>query len=207
MEEELKRDAKKLDDRARFIEDEKRRVDEANELYRRSGGLMQPVRPNSYEGWRAALSEATGIEFSPAVLIGIAAILYVILVKCDVMGYLASVFTPLISPEGRKLVESRGQFVKTPDEYITLTKNQWEDIHRGLEALDVLGNEKIPVHKLAIKTSLMDHFVNSTLDSVFILLHKASDVIEQCRSLATVAKSDKNAFTDSFIRCVNDRLP
>jgi len=53
----------------------------------------------------------------------------------------------------------------------------------------------------------MDHFVNSTLDSVFILLHKASDVIEQCRGLAGVAKSDKNAFTDSFVRCVNDRLP
>jgi hypothetical protein len=63
------------------------------------------------------------------------------------------------------------------------------------------------MHKLLIKTQLMDHFQNSTLDQVFIVLHKASDVIEQCRNLASVGKLDKNAFTDAFIRCANDRMP
>jgi hypothetical protein len=80
MEEELKRDTQRLNDRARFIEEERKKVEDANELYRRSGGLMQPVRPNSFEGWRGAFAEATGIEFSPLMLLLAGAVLYAVLV-------------------------------------------------------------------------------------------------------------------------------
>lgn len=72
--------------------------------------------------------------------------------------------------------------------------------------LDSQGNEKIVEEKLMIKTKLMDNFYNSTLDSVYIMLHKASDSIEQCRGLASIGKPDKNAFTEAFTRCISSRL-
>jgi hypothetical protein len=54
MEADIRAEADRLNKRSQFIEEEKKKLDDMSTLYRRSGGMMQPVRPNSLEGWKVA---------------------------------------------------------------------------------------------------------------------------------------------------------
>jgi hypothetical protein len=54
MEADIRAEADRLNKRSQFIEEEKKKLDDMSTLYRRSGGMMQPVRPNSFEGWKVA---------------------------------------------------------------------------------------------------------------------------------------------------------
>lgn len=88
--------------------EERQKLDDAANLYRKSGGMMRPVRPNSFEGIKAAFTESTGIELSLPVLLTLGAVLYMLVVFFDVPNKLWAMWTPLISKEGRRLLEARG---------------------------------------------------------------------------------------------------
>lgn len=133
-------------------------------------------------------------------------VFYAITVYYDTHKYVRNMFVPLVSTHGRRLLEDRGQHVLTSAEYETLTKAEWRNVHHGLETIDQYGNAKVPAHKLAVKTSLMTKFKDASLDSIYILLHKATNAIENCRSIALGDSHDVNLFTDSFVRCMNSRL-
>ena len=90
---------------------------------------MQPINPDSFEAWKAAFAEITGLNFGWGTLIIFAAALYAALVFFDVPTKIMNLFTPVISVHGRRLVEERGQYVNSVQEYMTLAKAEWKNVH------------------------------------------------------------------------------
>ena len=107
-------DTARLQERGKTLQEEQRKVNEADELYRKTGGMMQPVSPDSLDAWKAAFSEITGISLSWWHLLGVGFLLYCVVIFSGVHTKIADLFVPMVSSHGRRLLEERGQFVKTP---------------------------------------------------------------------------------------------
>lgn len=107
-------DSAKLKEKAKVIEEEQKKVEQASDIFKKSGGMMEPISPDSWEAWRAAFAEITGINIGIWTIIGFGVLLYSAVVVFGLHTKVANIFVPLISSEGRRMLQERGQYAISP---------------------------------------------------------------------------------------------
>lgn len=143
------------------------------------------------------------MDFSLQSLFLVAFIIYMLIIQTGFDQAFATYFKPSISSEGKRMLESRGQFIQSIHDYQLLARVEWKNVHESLQKVNPFGNEKMPLIKLTVKTTLMENFKEATLDETYIMLHKACFIIDSCYSRAlTTGKKNPNNFTDTFSQCM-----
>jgi len=86
-------------------------------------------------------------DFNPYWVILCVILIYFVGSALKVDHYVFDMFRPLTSLDGKRILEARGQEVRTYEDYEQVIAAEWGNLHRSLEATNSKGNEKIQAIK------------------------------------------------------------